>query len=468
MDTRLVGLSDGDGAAVEAFVRELLSPGEEKEMAFTGNHPAVPRLRSFIPKPRTGPLLREEATYLITGGLGALGLSVARRFARMGAKNLVLVGRRSPSDAAREEIAQMEAMGTKVHLIRADVAEEQAVAGLFREMEERGLPPLRGIVHGAGVLDDRLLIRQDFDRFRRVLAPKVAGGWNLHRQSRHLELDHFVLFSSASALLGAAGQAGYAAANAFLDALASYRRARGKPALSVNWAGWEEGGMLARLGRRERDRLSDLGWETIPRERGLDILELLMGQDVPQAAVLPLDWKRYGESFPKGDAPCLARGFLRGAPAVSSPASESAPFRSLLAGALPGERRGMLADFVASRVKEILGFDREAALDFDQGLFDAGMDSLMAVRLKERLEAGLGCRLSPTLMFNHPSVEAITEHLASRVIPMDFSGNGQNGGYSAEQREEALLDNLSEEELARMVDETLVEMETGREKRMDR
>jgi myxalamid-type polyketide synthase MxaB len=197
---------------------------------------------SFAPEESA---VRADGSYLITGGLGALGIRVARCLVDQGARHLVLAGRSGPSAEAWEAMEEMRAAGASVREVRADVASPADTARLIEACQAEA--PLRGVVHAAGVLDDGVVDRQTAERFSRVLAPKVYGAWNLHHQTRELPLDFFVLFSSMASVLGSPGQSSYAVANAFLDALAHHRRARGLPGLSINWGPWSEAGMAALL-----------------------------------------------------------------------------------------------------------------------------------------------------------------------------------------------------------------------------
>ena len=201
---------------------------------------------------------KADATYLITGGLGALGLHVARWMVDRGARSLVLSGRKGTEGAAKPALDQLRAAGARVIVARADMARREDVQRLLSEIAASH-PPLRGIVHAAGVLDDGVLLQQDWERFARVMAPKIAGSWNLHSLTLDLPLDFFVLFSSASSVLGSPGQTNYAAANAFMDALAHLRRSQGLPALSINWGAWSVSGMAATLDERDQRRWAERG-----------------------------------------------------------------------------------------------------------------------------------------------------------------------------------------------------------------
>jgi len=221
-----------------------------------------------------------DGSYLITGGLGDLGLLVARWLAEKGAKNLILLSRSGDKTEVKSQIQALEATGTNIKLVKADVSQISELEPIFKNLTAPFLP-LRGIIHTAGVLDDGLIKDQTWQRFQKVLAPKVQGTWNLHRLSLNYPLDFFVLFSSSACLLGAPGQGNYTAANAFLDAIASYRQGQGLPALSINWGPWAEVGMTARMGLEER--LSQKGEDSIPPSLGLVVLEKLLLEKHPRA-----------------------------------------------------------------------------------------------------------------------------------------------------------------------------------------
>ncbi|HEX9918267.1 MAG TPA: SDR family NAD(P)-dependent oxidoreductase, partial [Pyrinomonadaceae bacterium] len=272
--------------------------GREDQVGFRGQTRYVARLlrthAEVAPKGRL--TLREDGSYLITGGLGGLGLRAARLLVERGARHLVLVGRHGADAAAASALRELEQAGARVVVNVANVSDPAEVARILGEMEAcEELPPLRGVMHLAGVLDDGSLRRLSRQRFADVMAPKVSGAWHLHEQTANLDLDFFVCFSSVTSLLGTAGQANYAAANAFLDGLASYRRARGLPGLSINWGSWAETGMSARLGLEEA--LKRKGEGVIPPGPGISALEFLLMNPPAggNVAVLPADWPRFLE-----------------------------------------------------------------------------------------------------------------------------------------------------------------------------
>ena len=370
-----------------------------------------------------------DATYLITGGAGGLGLVVARALVERGARHLVLMGRSAPKEAASAEIAELAASGVRIEMFRGDVGNEDDVARLMDHVAA-SLPPLRGIVHAAGVVDDGVLLQQTWERFQKVARPKIAGAWNLHAATRALPLDFFVLFSTGSAVLGSAGQGNYAAANAFLDALAHRRRAEGLPALSINWGAWAGGGMAAMVSEHDRRRWSEMGVGLIEPSEGILALERLIADGATQAAVLPMDWARYLGQPGVSERPIL-RGMLGGArrqQRATGPASSSRPrLREELEAADPARRMEMLIDHVRDRVVKVLGLGPSIHVDERQLLTDLGMDSLMAVELSNHLQASLACKLPPTLAFEYPSIRAMAEYLATDVLGLALPGRDSNG-----------------------------------------
>jgi NADPH:quinone reductase-like Zn-dependent oxidoreductase/acyl carrier protein len=377
---------------------------------------------------------RADASYLLTGGLGGLGLRVADWMVERGARHLTLVGRRPASDAARAAVRALEDRGARVRVVQGDVSREADVDRLLATIAESG-PPLRGIVHGAGVLDDGVLLQQSWERFATVFAPKIDAAWLLHQRTRLLALDFFVLFSSIASLLGSAGQANHAGANAFLDALAHHRHAQGLPALSINWGPWSEIGAAA--DRNLIARLGAHGISAIAPGPGLEALERLMLQASPQVGVVAVDWARYLEHVPGGVPPMLT-DFVRTTPApVAAPSAETTPvtapedLRQRLAGLPAGNRRALLLAEVRELVGRGLGLEAQA-IDEAQPFSEVGLDSLLAVELRTLIARRLALErgLPATTLFDYPTVEALTDYLLADVLQLG-DGAGRPAAASA-------------------------------------
>ncbi|WP_051820257.1 type I polyketide synthase [Streptomyces flavochromogenes] len=370
------------------------------------------------PDPQPGSVLRPDATYLVTGGLGGLGLAAARTLSASGARHLVLLGRTPPGDAALRDIEALRTEGCDVRVVTADVADaEQLARALAPPPDGPEQPRLAGVLHLAGVLDDGVLLLQSPERLGRVMAPKARGAWNLHELTRELPLDFFVLFSSVSGLLGTPGQTTYAAANAFLDGLASHRRGLGLPALSVQWGSWSETGMSARAGVNAK--LVSRGEGVIPLADGLAaLLGLLTARpDDGALAVLPVDWTRFADR----DAPAL-RGLLAAMPGAGRGPSESGGFRAAFDAASSGVRGELLLARVREQVARVLGeTDPDAGETDDLDVFARGLDSLTAIELRRNLQRALGCRLGQSAVYDHPTVAALAGHLGE-LIEDDGSG----------------------------------------------
>ena len=245
----------------------------------------------------------------------ALGLVVAEWMVKEGAKQIVLMGRSGPGETAQKTIEELEAAGAKVSVLLGDVSVPRDVEEIFQQMGE-SLPPLKGVIHTAGVLDDGLMQNMNWEQFTKVMAPKVQGSWYLHQQTQELELDFFVCFSSIASMLGNSGQGNYAAANGFMDALASYRRGMGLPGLSINWGAWAKGGMAARLGTQHQSRIESSGMRTIQAEEGMVALEKLLLRSQSQVGVFPVNWSQFSTQVPGVEKMPLLSGLVSAQPSL--------------------------------------------------------------------------------------------------------------------------------------------------------
>lgn len=376
-------------------------------------------VRSVVPEPMSDGRFRADSTYLISGGLGALGLSLAEFMAGRGAGALALAGRSAPTPQAAGRIEALLARGVDVRTFQADVSDEQAVTELLRQVRSQ-MPPLRGVIHTAGLLDDATVATVRPDQVRRVLAPKTDGAHHLDKATADDPLDLFVLFSSAAGLFGNAGQAAYAGANCYLDTLAESRRRRGLPALSVQWGPFTDVG-LATLDEMRGARLEERGMGGFTTDEAWRALERFLGGDEPVIAYTPVDLRRWFESSP--DTAALAswselRDAARGDGDTSGTGNA---FRAELAAADEGLRTALLGTKVRELVSRVLRLET-AAIDEDTPFKALGLDSLMSLELRNRLEATLGLKLSPTLLWTYGSVRALSGVLAEQLSSADVSG----------------------------------------------
>jgi myxalamid-type polyketide synthase MxaD len=393
------------GGVAHQLWEEITAPRGEDQIAFRQGRRYVGRLirqrSSATPAPPYR--WRADSSYLISGGLGDLGLLVAHWMVEQGARRLILLGRtklpprsdwssiEAESRLARQisAIRKLESLGASVHSASVDVADERELSGFLRDFRAEGWPPIRGVVHAAGVLHDGLLVQLDAAAMNEVLRPKVMGGWLLHRLLKDDALDFFILFSSAGSMLGQPGQGNYAAANAFLDALAHHRRAQGQAALSINWGAWAgEGFAESAGGKRLAARLALLGISPIPPERALELLGRLLGQSATQVVAVPVDWKRYREFYPEGSASPLLSVLAREAAEVDQQAGRASQKRDAILAAGLEERRQLLQAYLSEQVARVLGLS-PSKLDLQQSLNHLGLDSLMAVELKNRIAVDL-------------------------------------------------------------------------------
>ena len=374
-----------------------------------------------ISMPASNQIVKPDGSYLITGGFGALGLQVANWLIEEGAKNLILLGRNQPTKHAQQEINKLEQQGVIVNVIQADITDYDAVTNIFStENQEKNqvspssrlpisLPPIKGVIHAAGILDDGLLKTLSWERFQAVLQPKITGAWNLHLATQEQPLDWFVCFSSIVSVFGAAGQSNYAVANAFMDNLMSYRRNLGLPGLSINWSIWDEVGMASRMTSQQQERLSQQGLSAIAPQQGLKVLKQLLQQQASQTIVFPVDWATFLRQQP--DNPF----FERLQPQTETKPALTSSFLQQLASVSKDNQHHILQSHIREQIAKVLGYSDPEDIDTQEKFADLGMDSLMAVEFKNSLQASLGDAVSLTVAFDYPNVELLTNYIAQEL-----------------------------------------------------
>ncbi|WP_052509248.1 type I polyketide synthase [Kitasatospora griseola] len=429
--------ADGAEQLLDAVVRRD-ADGEDQVALRDGVRHAARLVREPAESGPARPVRwRRDASYLITGGLGGVGLATARSLARAGARHLVLVGRSAvppraewselPADHPFADraaaVRELEALGAGVRLVSLDIADEAAVQAFLTQEEREGRPPIRGVLHAAGIGAMVPLAELDAAELDRQLRPKALGAWVLHQAFAERELDFFVLCSSTSAVLSSPYVAAYAAANAFLGALAELRRAEGRPALTIDWGIWENTGMAAR--KAEETPGVSRGMGTLRPAQALRVLHRLLGRDAARLAVVPVDWDEWGRGYRAlsgshlltelvgagaGDGSTGSRPARRGGPVL--------PGREELAALPAAERSGALAAQLLTAVAAVLGASPDA-LEPQAPLISLGLDSLMAVELRNAIDQALGVNVPISDFLKGATVRALAERLVAEVSADD-------------------------------------------------
>jgi acyl carrier protein len=345
-----------------------------------------------------------------------------------GARHLALVARSAPSDDARKQIAELEALGASVHVHACDLSDAEQVNALIESFGD--LPPLKGVFHLAVVTGDALLADTTPQQFERVLAGKAIGAWNLYNATRALDLDVCVFFSSIATMIAQPGQGAYAAANAFLDTLARYSRARGYPARSIQWGPWIGGGLSAQAGKQRSVRAyAEQGIRPMPPTFGFALLERALQTDDPVVLAASIDWRQFGAYCGESQLPPTWTELVPETEALSVSSAPNAPadLRAELLAAEPGRARQMvLENFLRDGLARVLKIDA-AKIDVQKPVGSFGVDSLMAMEFVRRMSASVGIRLPATAVFNYPTVRALTAEVARRMhIPLTQSAVGDD------------------------------------------
>ena len=426
------------GGIAAKIVEEIRFATQEDRVAFHKGKRYIARLIRSNACQKTADRLAtidSESSYLIVGGLGSLGIKIARWLVAKGARYLVLTGRREaaklPPDTGRE-IAELEKQGCQVQILAADASDRDRMSQIIKN-----IPNLKGAIHAAGIWQQTSIPTIDFNTLVSVLRPKIAGSWILHQLTQEIDLSFFVCFSSIASVWGAKDLGAYAAANQFLDALAHYRKARGLPGLSINWGPWSGGGMAAEL-----TSLKLMGIESLPPEQAIDLLESAIESNVSQVTVAAVDWNVFKAVYQtKRKLPLIDELELK-LPCLPPP-SEAANFLQKLRSIKPNEGYELLLSRIKREVISVLHLNPSQHLDLQKGFFEMGFDSLMNVELRNRLQNNLGCALPATLTFDYPNIKSLTDYL--------FNLSGQQQQDAAQNDEEiatilSSLELLSDEE----------------------
>jgi len=472
------------GETAANLAKVLSRPGGEDQLALRGGS----RFAARLVRTRLSPVARRfewrpDATYVITGGLGGLGLLIAEWLVGKGVRHLVLIGRTplppreewgaiggSGREARRvEAVRRMESVGAKVRVVTADVGDGISMGECLRNLPPDDWPVVRGVIHAAGVMKHRSLQETSVADLRDILHAKALGGWLLHRWAATQPLDCFIMFSSASAVLNSPFVGGYAASNAFLDGLSQRRAGFGLPSLSVNWGLWGGVGMAEEMSESDLALVESRGMGSIPAGLGLDLFGLLVQQEEPQFGVIPVDWQKWQKLFPAFvNAPLLSR--LIGSSRDGRPA-DRVNVRAELAEATGEERHRLLLEVARRNVADVLGLD-VTGLEEGVSISRLGLDSLMATELRSRLETDTGCSLPLVRLLEGPSIGELAgllsdrlKALADRGTPGEATDGGGGDGHGRPTREREAerllegLDNMSDAEVDRLLKEMIARQE---------
>ena len=362
-------------------------------------------------------LFAGQGTCLITGGFGALGILIAERLVDDGLRYLVLIGRNGAGQGEEKIIERLRDKGAKILSLKCDISQKEDVIVLFDKIRE-DMPALKGIIHAAGVLDDDMIIEQNMDRFKKVMAPKSTGAWNLHQLSENEDLEFFIMFSSAASIMGNPGQSSYAAGNAFLDSLVSYRRAKGLVASTINWGPWAQVGMAVNK-EKMGEKLMTHGVSGIKPQDGLEILKLVINEGRPRTCVLDIDWQQYVDYVSDVKEFKLFEGLTENSKTIAQNGSktENVDISKKLHDTLPEKRQEILMSIVQDVAKRVIGMDQSLEIPVDKPLMDEGFDSLMAVEMRNRLYNVLSLKLPVTLLFDYPTIEKISNFMLQEIFP---------------------------------------------------
>ncbi|AEI43015.1 polyketide synthase PksE [Paenibacillus mucilaginosus KNP414] len=407
------------------------------------------------------PAMRQDGAYLITGGLGGLGLVTAKWMAQRGARHLILMGRQglpprtqwagtdknSPAGQRIAAVREIELLGASVYTAAVDVTDGDSLASWIAGYEAEQRPPIRGVLHTAGVARPKLLLHMTGEEFSDVMRPKAAGAWNLHRQFEGHALDFFILYSSIASVVVSTGQSNYSAGNAFMDALAHYRQSLGLPALSINWGPWGDVGLATQLDLLEY--FVKRGFYPMTLEQGLDALGYLMGCPYTQSTVIGADWPTVADfNYPLGQAPLMLQDVIArsGSGEERDEADRQDAFLTEILALEKGERKEQLESYLLDLTASILRIHR-SKLATDQSMSYWGLDSMMAIELKGRIDSRLQISLTIVELLKGPSISELAD------LILELLEDGHHALGTEEQQIMQELEKLSTEELTAMLQE---------------
>ncbi|MBF0398292.1 MAG: SDR family NAD(P)-dependent oxidoreductase, partial [Desulfobacterales bacterium] len=397
-------------SSVEAILKEIKNIYKEDEISFTKNGERYcPSLYPEIVS-QNKVKIKEDVTYLITGGLGSIGLLIAGWLVEKGACHIVLIGRSEPKSHAKTEIQKFRDKGALIYLETADVSDENMMLKVFSRISNE-LPKLKGIIHAAGVLDDGAIVHQNWDRFKKVLNPKAVGAWNLHRLTLNMELDFFVMLSSVSSIIGSLGQSNYASANIFLDGLSHYRRNQGLPATSINWGLWAQTAMAIPA----TNDLVSKGIKAIKQEEGMLALESILSDSFTQIGVMRCDWNQIAKKRSNRKRKFFINVVDKEKEIQQEKNSEAGLFEKAK-NANPDERKNIILQFLLQTIQDLIGISDLSDFNMEESLTQMGVDSLIAIELRRRIKDSLYVEIPVVTIMEGITIKRLIEMVSESFL----------------------------------------------------
>jgi NADP-dependent 3-hydroxy acid dehydrogenase YdfG/acyl carrier protein len=435
---------------IQAVLKEA-SQVQETQVVYRNALRWVPRLKPMaLPEPATpSTRLNQHKSYVITGGLGGLGLSLCRHLINLGAGTVHLISRRMPDVGLQQALSQWCTPNAQIKTHQLDICDQPSLDRLLDSIQGSE-HPIAGLFHLAGIDDRAAFLDYDWEKFQKVMAAKIKGAWYLHQYSLALELDYFVLYSSIAASVGSARQAPYVVANTFLDALSELRRLSRLPAQSINWGPWSDAGMANnefKLINQEQEHL-------LSSQKALRILTALMATNSNQTTVVDPSFLQFLIRFFKEDVPA----YLSSIALEETTKEIETPLVLSLKNAMPSQYAELIETFLVSGLSQITQWDKAKVIDPEQSFFDMGIDSLMAVELAEfyRKELSPLISLSPTLLFDASNIKELTEYLVTAVMAsIEPTSPGSEAEPSDDTYSEDDIKNMSFEEIDAIIAGTL-------------
>ena len=346
--------------------------------------------------------IKKDATYIITGGLGGVGIVTTEYLIERGAKNIVLLGRKNPSPEQNAVLDAWRRSSVTIKTYSVDICEEYSLKNAL-QMIQSEMPSIKGIFHAAGILDDGVLEHQDENRFAKVMKPKVQGTWNLHQLTQGIALDYFVMYSSIASAMGAPAQGNYAAANAFLDAFVSYRKYKGLAVTTINWGPWSEVGMAH--ANSDLKKYEQIGLNAIAPSQGKELLDAILKIEQEQIIAVDINWDKYKKILPINQQWIVPAQSA----SVNTSSKEERTYDIIAKLALldNDEKKKTIIVFLQAESARILGYDVNQKIDADIPFNELGFDSLSAVELKNVLSTAFDIKLQPTVVFQYPTINAL-------------------------------------------------------------